>query len=111
MLRGAANIFDTLKESSTNNDDRDTSEGTWRAWSTSAVGIEMAMCIVLGLGFGYWLDGRFDTRPVLMLVFLGLGIVAGFRALVRGARGAWKATGSRPTSGENDNGTRSSTAN
>lgn len=122
VLRGAANISNTLKESSTKKDDGDTSEGSWRGLSTSAVGIEMALCVAIGLGVGFWLDRELDTGPVLMLVFLGFGIVAGYRAMVRGARDAWRAT-RRTTRTEtttetmtdatssDDNGTRSSTAN
>ena len=34
---------------------------------------------VIGLAVGIVLDGRFDTHPWLTLVFLGLGIAAGFR--------------------------------
>jgi ATP synthase protein I len=28
---------------------------------------------------GYWLDKKFDTSPWLTLIFLILGIIAGFR--------------------------------
>lgn len=45
----------------------------------SSLGIAVALSIFIGLFIGLYLDRRFDTSPVLMFVFLGLGIVAGFR--------------------------------
>lgn len=45
----------------------------------SGVGIAMVAATFIGFGIGYYLDQWLDTRPWLTLVFLGLGIVAGFR--------------------------------
>jgi len=45
----------------------------------SSMGIAMVMATVIGLVLGLWLDGLFDTNPWLTLIFLGIGIVAGFR--------------------------------
>lgn len=47
----------------------------------SSMGISMVMATVIGLALGLWLDSLFETRPWLTLVFLVLGIVAGFRNL------------------------------
>lgn len=47
------------------------------AWA-STIGLEVALSIFIGLGIGYWLDKRFDTTPTLSLVFLVLGVAAGF---------------------------------
>ena len=52
----------------------------------SSVGIEMAVATVIGWGAGYWLDGKFETGPWLMLVGLMLGVAAGFYGLIRTAR-------------------------
>lgn len=52
----------------------------------AAVGLEMGMCVLVGWGIGYYLDGRFDTKPTLMIIFLLLGIAAGFKGLYRAAR-------------------------
>lgn len=50
----------------------------------SIIGLNMVSSIFIGLGIGYYLDHKvFDTTPVLTLIFLGLGIVAGFRSLWR----------------------------
>jgi ATP synthase protein I len=48
-------------------------------WYYSSLSFSIALAIVIGLGIGYWLDTRYDTSPWLTLVFLVLGIIAGFR--------------------------------
>jgi len=45
----------------------------------SSLGISVALAIFIGLGVGVWLDRKFDTSPWLTLIFLVLGIIAGFR--------------------------------
>ena len=45
----------------------------------SALGIAIVLATAIGLAFGYWLDKVFDTSPWLTLIFLILGIIAGFR--------------------------------
>ncbi len=45
----------------------------------SSLGISVSLAIFIGLGFGVWLDRKFDTSPWLTLIFLVLGIIAGFR--------------------------------
>jgi F0F1-type ATP synthase assembly protein I len=35
-----------------------------------------------------WLDGKLGTTPWLMLLWLGLGLVAGFRGVFRAVRRA-----------------------
>jgi ATP synthase protein I len=53
------------------------------ALSYSAMGIELAIGIVGGYLLGDWLDARYGTKPILMLVMLGLGTAAGFISLIR----------------------------
>lgn len=48
----------------------------------SSMGFSVALAIVIGLAIGYYLDGYFGTRPWLTLIFLILGIVAGFRNII-----------------------------
>ena len=45
----------------------------------STMGLSMVLATVLGLAFGYWLDQVFDTKPWLTMIFLILGIIAGFK--------------------------------
>ena len=47
----------------------------------SSLGFAIALAIVIGLALGYWLDRLLGTSPWLTLIFLVLGIVAGFRNL------------------------------
>ncbi len=49
-----------------------------QAWS---VGLNFVLSTFVGLGIGYWLDGLFKTSPWLTIIFLILGIVAGFKEL------------------------------
>ncbi|NVM22110.1 MAG: AtpZ/AtpI family protein, partial [Desulfobacterales bacterium] len=48
-------------------------------WYYSSLSFSIALSVVIGLFIGYWLDRRFNTSPWLTLIFLGLGVVAGFR--------------------------------
>ena len=48
-------------------------------WYYSSLSFSIALAILIGLAIGYWLDNRYNTSPWLTLVFLGLGIIAGFR--------------------------------
>lgn len=48
------------------------------AFGLLGIGSYLATSIVGLTLVGVWLDGRFETRPVLTLVFLVLGLVLGF---------------------------------
>jgi ATP synthase protein I len=54
----------------------------------SSVGIEMAVCVLLGWGLGHWADGQLGTAPWLTILCFGCGVAAGFKALWRAAREA-----------------------
>jgi len=59
----------------------------WRtAAQTGAVGIEIALCLVIGYFGGDWLDGKFHSTPWLKWIGFGAGIGAGIKALVRVTR-------------------------
>jgi ATP synthase protein I len=45
----------------------------------STVGLSVALSIFIGLAIGVYLDRRYDTTPWLTLIFLVLGIAAGFK--------------------------------
>lgn len=51
------------------------------------LGTQMTGLIVVSGGFGYWLDIQFNSPPVLLLVMLILGCIAGvtqfFRTVIR----------------------------
>jgi ATP synthase protein I len=66
--------------------DRDQKE-MWRlAARFSAVGLELAIAVVLGYFVGRWLDEQAGTEPWLMVLFVVLGSAAGMKALYRVAR-------------------------
>ncbi len=52
----------------------------------SSLGLSVALAIFIGLFMGLWLDRIFGTSPVLMLIFLGLGIAAGFTNILKAAK-------------------------
>jgi len=52
----------------------------------SAVGLTFVVAIVLGLAGGWWLDGRWGTSPLGLLLGLFIGIAAGFKNLFTFAR-------------------------
>ena len=45
----------------------------------SSIGLSVALSIFIGLAIGIYLDRRFDTNPWCTLIFLGMGIAAGYR--------------------------------
>jgi ATP synthase protein I len=45
----------------------------------STMGISMVMAMVIAIAIGYYIDKWFQTSPVFFLIFMVLGIVAGFR--------------------------------
>lgn len=52
----------------------------------SSVGIHLVVSTFVGLAIGYGLDKLFGTSPYLTFIFLILGIIAGFRELIRIAK-------------------------
>lgn len=61
-----------------------TTRGYMQILSLSSVGLEMAIAVVLGLLGGQWLDGRYGTAPL----FLVIGVLAGCGAA---AKAVWVA--------------------
>jgi len=51
----------------------------------SALGLEMALSVVIGAGIGYYLDRWLGTGPWLLIVWTGFGFAAGVRSLYRAA--------------------------
>ncbi len=55
-------------------------------FDAGTVGLQLVSCTVIGLAMGYYLDKWLDTRPWLTMVFLLLGIVAGFHSVYLDSR-------------------------
>lgn len=49
-----------------------------KALKYSSYGVYAIVPIFLGLTIGLWLDSIFNTRPILVLVFLFLGVLSSF---------------------------------
>lgn len=65
---------------------RDGGKQLKQAVRLGSVGIELAVSTVVGWLIGHWLDGKLSTEPWLGIVFLLLGVAAGFRSLFLTAR-------------------------
>ena len=52
----------------------------------SSLGLSVALSIFIGLAVGVYLDRRFETSPWFTLIFLVIGIIAGFRNIALGIR-------------------------
>lgn len=47
----------------------------------STLGIEMGVSLAIGIAMGYFLDIYFKTKPLLTIIFMFFGIIAGMRRL------------------------------
>jgi len=47
-------------------------------WRYAALGTQLAVSILLGIGAGYWADRRFGTQPWGLLIGAALGALIGF---------------------------------
>ena len=55
----------------------------YNALSASSVGLELGVAVILALLGGMWLDSQLGTEPWFMLVGLVIGLIAGFRNVLR----------------------------
>ncbi|MCL1807875.1 MAG: AtpZ/AtpI family protein [Oscillospiraceae bacterium] len=46
------------------------------------IGINITVCVGMGLFFGRWLDGLLNTRPWLLILFSFVGAGAAFKSIV-----------------------------
>ena len=62
--------------------------GVYQTLSMSSVGLEMGLCVIIGMFFGRWLDGKVGSDPAFMIVFLIFGFAAGMKGVMRAVRSA-----------------------
>jgi ATP synthase protein I len=60
-----------------------TGKRAYESLTSSAVGLELGLSVIIGALFGRWLDGEIGTDPWMMILFLILGFVAGIRGVLR----------------------------
>lgn len=70
----------------------------------SAVGIELALSVVVGLFGGRYLDGLWDTTPWLKWIGLCVGLASGFRSIYRLSRRTQRSFDSDAGSSQDDDG-------
>jgi ATP synthase protein I len=61
--------------------DKETKQSAIQMAYASSIGIAMVLAIFGCLFLGTWLDGKLGTGPYFTLLFLLIGIIAGFRNL------------------------------
>ena len=59
--------------------DKETKKSAIQLAYASSIGISMALAIFGCFFLGTWLDGKLGTEPYFTLLFLLIGIAAGFR--------------------------------
>lgn len=47
------------------------------------LGLQLAVTVTVMVFIGIWLDGQFDTKPVLTIIFAFLGIFAGMYTFIK----------------------------
>lgn len=56
-------------------------------YDATTVGFSVVFAIIIGGGFGYWLDNKFHTsHHWAFFLFLFIGIIAGFQNMYRGIK-------------------------
>jgi ATP synthase protein I len=49
--------------------------------SYSSLGLEMGLCVAIGIGMGYFLDRFFHTSPYLTIIFMLFGVLAAMKTI------------------------------
>lgn len=73
--------------------------------------IELVSGLGIGFGIGYGLDVLFGTTPILMVIFVFLGLAAGVKTMMRSAKEVqdkWEAEAARDMTGNAADGGRAS---
>ncbi len=60
-----------------------TGKRAYNALSASSVGLELGLSVGIALLVGYYLDKWLGTTPWMLLLWMVLGLAAGFRGVVR----------------------------
>lgn len=74
-------IFGGKKDKDVKKSENGLNRNFWQAMNASSAGLVFFLSIAIGGVIGYYLDKFFGTKPYLLLFFLVMGIIAGFRNL------------------------------
>jgi ATP synthase protein I len=55
-------------------------------YDAGTIGIQLVVSTFIGMGMGYYLDKWLGTKPWMLIIFLILGIVAGFKNVYHEAK-------------------------
>ncbi|MBI4056557.1 MAG: AtpZ/AtpI family protein [Elusimicrobia bacterium] len=59
-------------------------QSTQNPWTRLlGVGLNLTVTILLGFFVGYWIDRKLGTRPWLMLLGAGVGMIVGFYQFIK----------------------------
>jgi ATP synthase protein I len=64
-----------------NMDPDDKKETLYSFLTYGTLGLEMGLSLVIGLAIGYYLDRRFGTAPIFLIIFMIFGILAGMKRI------------------------------
>jgi ATP synthase protein I len=65
--------------------------GVYDTLSSSSIGLEFGLSVIIGLVAGWWLDKELGTGPWLTILMLCCGFAAGVRGVLRAVKRADRA--------------------
>ena len=68
-----------------------TGKRAYNALNASSIGLELGLCVAIALLAGFYLDKYLGTTPWMLLLWMLLGVVAGFRGVFRAIKRADRA--------------------
>ena len=62
--------------------DEEGRKGRAEAYRQANVAWEAVIAVGVGMGVGWFIDDRFGTSPIFLMVFMGIGMYTGFKRLL-----------------------------
>ncbi len=100
-MAGGCRVFGSRPAVTSQQHEKKSQAGTNRRQGAVYQGaFEAVFALLIAAGFGYWLDGHFDTAPVLLLIGTVIGFASFTLRLIR--LGRWMHDADLDESGEVD---------